>query len=111
MAGAARYAGSQMNSLRLVAFGAALALAVAGMATAYGWGYRAAMEKVGRAVAEAQRETIRAAEEASRIEEERLALEAERDALARQLEDDANAEPVAVPQCLGPSRLRRLNSR
>ena len=41
---------------------------------------------------------------------------ARRDAVARlketadKLEADANAEPAAVPECLGPSRVRRLNA-
>ena len=101
-----------MNAqLRLVGLGVFLAAMAGAMVWSYGNGYRAAMETVGRAVASAQMETIRAAEVASRVEAERIEAEAQRDALARRLEDEANAEPVAVPQCLGPSRLRRLNSR
>ncbi len=29
--------------------------------------------------------------------------------LARTLEEKAHADPVAMPRCLGPQRLRRLN--
>lgn len=97
--------------LRLIALGVFLAAMAGAMVWSYGNGYRAAMEKVGRAVEQSRRETIRAAEEAGRIELQRLALERERDALTRKLEDEANADPVLVPQCLGPSRLRRLNAR
>lgn len=43
-------------------------------------------------------------------EAQRLALQAERDRLARELEDAALADPVLVPQCLGPDRVRRLNA-
>ncbi len=63
------------------------------------------------AQAEAERAAWRAAEAASRKEAARLAVEAERDALARELEDAANADPVAAPACLGPERVRRLNLR
>jgi hypothetical protein len=33
-----------------------------------------------------------------------------RDILARDLEAQANEDPVVVTQCLGPSRVRRLNN-
>jgi hypothetical protein len=57
---------------------------------------------------------IEAAQEAAReamrkAEKQRLIDQAERDRLARELEDMANADPVLVPQCLSPDRLRRLN--
>lgn len=48
-------------------------------------------------------------EAAAKLEAQRLAIEAERDRLARELEDEADADPVAVPQCLSPDRVRRLN--
>lgn len=48
-------------------------------------------------------------EAGEKAEKERLEIARERDELARQLEEEAYAEPVTIAQCLGPSRLRRLN--
>lgn len=62
------------------------------------------------ALAEAQAQVIRAAELASRKEAMRLSLEAERDALARDLEDQAHAQP-AGGICLPAERVRRLGLR
>lgn len=100
-----------MMALRLALVGVVLAALAAVALWSWNAGYDAAMAKIGRAVEQSRQETIRAAEQAGRIELERLALERERDALTRKLEDEANADPVLVPQCLGPSRLRRLNAR
>lgn len=49
-------------------------------------------------------------EAGEKLEAERREIARERDDLARQLEEAAYAEPVIVDRCLGPSRLRRLNS-
>ncbi|WP_417816619.1 hypothetical protein [Tritonibacter scottomollicae] len=43
------------------------------------------------------------------LDEARREAERERDALSRQLEEEAHADPVAVPQCLGAGRVLRLN--
>lgn len=43
-------------------------------------------------------------------EAQRLAVQQERDRLAQELEEAALADPVVVPQCLGPDRVRRLNA-
>lgn len=48
--------------------------------------------------------------EVIRREEDRLTIEAEREALARDLEDQANADP-ATSECLSVDRVRRLNLR
>ncbi|GAB5433916.1 MAG: hypothetical protein EpisKO_32860 [Epibacterium sp.] len=48
-------------------------------------------------------------ERANRLDRARIASERARAALARTLEEKAHADPVAVPRCLGPQRLRRLN--
>lgn len=70
---------------------------------AYGKGYDIATAKHERAIAAQV-----AAGEA--LNEERRRVAAERDDLARQLEETANADPVVVERCLGPSRVFRLNS-
>jgi len=53
---------------------------------------------------------IASQQEGARINAERVKIKTERDELARKLELEANEEPVFVTQCLGPSRVRRLNS-
>jgi hypothetical protein len=47
--------------------------------------------------------------EGERLMALRVEAEKERDELARQLEIEANEDPIVVTQCLGPSRVRRLN--
>lgn len=49
-------------------------------------------------------------EAGKKLEAERLKIAAERDDLSRKLEEAANADPVTVPRCLGPDRVRRLNA-
>ena len=49
-------------------------------------------------------------ERANQLDRARIASERARATLARTLEEKAHADPVAVPRCLGPQRLRRLNS-
>jgi len=53
---------------------------------------------------------IEALAEGDRLNTARIALKSERDRLARQLEMEANEDPIVVTQCLGPSRVRRLNA-
>lgn len=48
-------------------------------------------------------------EAARKLTAARLAAERARDELSRQLEEEANADPVSVPECLGPGRVRRIN--
>lgn len=43
-------------------------------------------------------------------DEQRIAEEARIEELTRQLEVEANEEPVVVQRCLGPSRVMRLNA-
>ncbi|WP_065325788.1 hypothetical protein [Tritonibacter mobilis] len=45
-----------------------------------------------------------------KLDAARIELERERYTLSRQLEEKAYADPVSVPQCLGPKRVLRLNS-
>lgn len=85
-------------------------LAAALMAThagAYGWG-RADGKALLQARIAQEREAAR--EAMAKIEAARLAAVAERALIAAELEDEANADPVAVPQCLSPDRVRRLNA-
>ena len=85
-------------------------LAAALMAThasAYAWG-----RADGKALLEArlaqEREDARAA--MITLEAARLAAVADRALLALELEDATNADPVTVPVCLSPDRVRRLNA-
>jgi hypothetical protein len=92
----------------LTRLGIAAALVLLLTGAAYLWGRqdgRALCEGAhAAALAQAQAATIR-------IEAERLAIQAERDALARDLEDQAHADPVRNPDCLSADRVRRLNLR
>ena len=82
------------------------ALAFAGAAQWYG--YRAGYDA---AVADQQASQIDAIAAQASAERARQELQAERDAIARQLEDQAYAEPIANPVCLPSSRVRRLRLR
>jgi hypothetical protein len=48
-------------------------------------------------------------EAARKLDQARMALLIERNALLDELEVLANEDPVAVEQCFGPDRVRRLN--
>ena len=82
------------------------ALGIAATIAAGVQGYR-----MGYAAAEAdQNAALLAQIEAGRkLDQERRRIAAERDSLARQLEDEANADPVVVDRCLPPERVLRLN--
>lgn len=85
-----------------------LILAVLALAAGSAWqGYR-----IGHRAAEAAHgaEILKQIEEARQLEAERIQIARERDELARRLEDEANADPVVVNQCIGPGRVRRLNA-
>lgn len=88
-----------------------IVLAIAG---AYVWGRRdgAALIEARHAVQlqRAQTKAVQAAELASRKEADRLAAQTELDDLARDLEDQANADP-AGGVCLPVARVLRLNRR
>lgn len=77
----------------------------------YSAGYAACQAERADALEKARSDAARAAELASRREAERLAAEARGALLAAELEDLANAEPVAAPDCLSADRVRRLNLR
>lgn len=82
-----------------------LALCVALAGSIYAKGRvdgKAALQARYEAAQEAAREAT------AKLEAARLIAQAERDRLARELEDAANADPVLVPQCLSPDRVRRL---
>lgn len=49
-------------------------------------------------------------EAGEKLDDERRKIAIERDKLARELEEQAYAEPVVVQRCLSPSRVRRLNA-
>lgn len=76
-------------------------------ALAFWQGYR-----WGHDISEAQHqaEILKRIEEGQKLDAERIKVARERDDLARRLEEQANADPVVVNQCLGPSRVRRLNA-
>lgn len=83
------------------------AVMMATHAAAYGCG-----RADGRAAIEARlaQEREAAREAMAKSEAARLAAVAERAVMAAELEDTANADPVAVPVCLSPDRVRRLNT-
>ncbi|PXW78908.1 hypothetical protein BZA02_109128 [Ruegeria sp. P4] len=57
-----------------------------------------------------QQEELRQIEAGRKLDAARIAVERARYTLSRQLEENAYADPVSVPQCLGPKRVLRLNS-
>ena len=84
-----------------------IAVLLATHGAAYTWG-----RGHGRSAVEArivqERDAARVA--VARSEAARLAAVTERALLAAELEDAAEAEPVTVPVCLSPDRVRRLNA-
>ena len=60
--------------------------------------------------AEFQARELAHIEAGRKLDQARRAAERARDALSRQLEEEAHADPVSVPQCLGAGRVRRLNA-
>lgn len=62
-----------------------------------------------RCTAQHQAETLERIKVGQKLEAARIQVARERDVLARQLEEQANEDPVIVSQCLSPSRVRRLN--
>lgn len=66
----------------------------------------------GKAILEARiaQERDAAREATAKLEAARLIAVAERALMAREMEDLAHADPVAVPQCLSPDRVRRLQA-
>ena len=96
--------------IRAALIGFALGLAVAATSSwwAYGQGQAVCQTAQARAVAAAQAKQFAAAELASRNEAARLAAVQLANDLARDLEDQANADPTAG--CgLSAGRVRRLN--
>lgn len=57
-----------------------------------------------------QQEELRQIEAGRKLDAARIAVEQARYTLSRQLEEKAYADPVSVPQCLGPKRVLRLNN-
>lgn len=65
---------------------------------------------VKHATARHNEQILKAYEEGERLKTERRDLEAQINDLSFQLELEANEDPIVVTQCLGPSRVRRLQS-
>lgn len=81
------------------------ALAFAALA---GWqGYRIGYDA---AVADHNDELLARIEAGQKVEQARRNLAIERDELRDQLEEQADAEPIAQPQCFSPGRALRLNA-
>lgn len=93
-----------------LALGVVLALAAAFWA---GWAKRGEFEagRQARAALVAQVAQVSAANALARKEVQRLEAVAARDAAARELEDQANAQPVDDACGIGAERVRRLNLR
>lgn len=49
-------------------------------------------------------------EAGKKLEAARVAEAKKRETLARQLEEQAHADPIVVERCLGPDRVQRLNA-
>lgn len=49
-------------------------------------------------------------EAGQKLEASRIRVARQREMEARELEEQANADPVVVEQCFGPDRVRRLNT-
>lgn len=60
--------------------------------------------------AEYQARELAHIEVSRKLDDARRAAERVRDALSRQLEEEAHADLVSVPECLGAGRVRRLNA-
>lgn len=85
-------------------------LIVAFLAALAGTGYQG--YRMGKSDCEAAHNAamLEALEEGEKLKNERRELETQIDTLARELEREANEDPIVVTQCLGPSRVRRLQS-
>ncbi|WP_162947025.1 hypothetical protein [Ruegeria sp. EL01] len=80
-----------------------LALVVGSGGLGYRMGYSAAED-------DHKAELLEQIEAGQRSEAARIRVANERDDLARMLEEEENADPVIVEQCLSPDRVRRLNA-
>ena len=92
-----------MISARMAGAGAAVAL------LAFTWWHG---HSTGKAACEADHnaEQLARIEAGRMLETARRKVAQERDQLARELEEQAHAEPVSVLRGLGPGRVRRLNA-
>lgn len=92
--------------MRIITYAAITAVAAAVVSEAYLVGRSQGADTLRAAYTEAalvSAETDRVSDLARQL------LQQERDALARRLEDAARDEPSTAPNCLPPSRVRRLN--
>ncbi|MBL4898115.1 MAG: hypothetical protein JKX76_00575 [Colwellia sp.] len=82
-----------------------VALVLSGLCSwqGYRWGYDASETKH-------QSELLGRIEAGQMLEQARRTIALERDDLARQLEEEAYADPVVVQRGLSPVRVRRLNA-
>lgn len=62
------------------------------------------------AVSDHQSELLAQIEAGQKLEIARRHAMQQRDQLARELEEEAHADPIAVEHCLGPGRVQRLNA-
>ena len=63
-----------------------------------------------RCVAQHKAQLLEQINAGQKAETARIRIAQDRDDLVRQLEAQANEDPVIVTQCLGPSRVYRLNN-
>ncbi len=87
--------------------GAAGLVALAALAAAVAFGY---LRGAADYRADYQARELAQIEAFRKLEAARIEALRARDELSRQLEEKAHADPVAVPRCLGPRRVRRLNA-
>lgn len=62
-----------------------------------------------RCVAQHKAQILEQIDAGQKAETERIRIAQERDDLVRQLEEQANEDPVIVARCLSPDRVRRIN--
>jgi hypothetical protein len=85
----------------------AVLVALAVVAVAFWQGHRIGYAS---AVSVHESELLAQIEAGHKLDAARRQVAFERDQLARELEEEAHADPIAVEHCLGPGRVRRLNA-
>jgi hypothetical protein len=89
-------------------FNRAAALAVLAVVAVVFWqGHRLGYDS---AVSAHESELLAQIEAGQKLDAARRRVALERDQLARELEEEAHADPITVVRCLGPGRVRRLNA-
>jgi hypothetical protein len=86
---------------------AAVLVALAVVAVVFWQGHRIGYAS---AVSAHESELLAQIEAGQKLDAARRRVAFERGQLARELEEEAHADPITVEHCLGPGRVRRLNA-